>query len=98
MSFFARHPALYKAHTAFFVAAMVNFLVFAALAYHLRGDALGGKVEAGHYFLAYKGSYTEVSKQLFEYSRVHALSVVITFPLAIFTGVLGTLKKLNRVQ
>lgn len=96
MSLFARHPALYKTHTAFLAAAMINFLVFVAVAYHLRGDALSGRVQAGQYFLGYKGSYTEVSKQVFEYSRVHALSVVVTFPLTIFTGFLGTLKKLGR--
>lgn len=96
MSFFDRHPVLYKVHTTFFVAVMINFLIFAAVAYHLRGDALSGKIEAGQYFLSYKGSYTEVSKQVFEYSRMHALSVVVTFPIAIFTGILGTLKKRGR--
>ncbi|GAA0887151.1 hypothetical protein GCM10009121_00370 [Rhodanobacter soli] len=88
MGLFSRHPALAKAHTAFCFAVVINFLVFAAVAYHLRGDALSGTIDAGRYFLGYKGSYTEVSKQVFEYSEVHALSVVITLPLAIVTGLL----------
>ena len=84
--FSTRHPTVYIAHTAFFVVALVNFFVFALMASHLGGDALSGKVEAGQYFLGYKGDYTAVSKQVFQYSKVHELSVVVTLPLAILTG------------
>lgn len=85
---FTRHPALHVAHTVFIALAVVNFLVFAAVAYRVGGDALSGKVEAGQYFLGAKGGYTEVSKEVFEYSKMHELSVVVTLPLAILTGLL----------
>lgn len=83
-----RHPTLYIAHKAFFIVVLVNFFAFALVAFHLGGDALSGKIEAGRYFLGYKGGYTLVSKQVFEYSKVHELSVVVTLPLAILTGFL----------
>ena len=86
IDFSARHPALSIAHRAFFVAALVNFFAFALLAAHLGGDASSGKVRAGQYFLGFKGGYTAVSKQVFEYSKVHELSVVLTLPIAILTG------------
>jgi hypothetical protein len=85
-NFSVRHPALRVAHTAFIAAASLNFLVFALMAAHLGGDALSGRVVAHQYFLGYKGGYTGVSKQVFEYSKVHEISVMVTLPLAIVTG------------
>lgn len=51
------------------------------------GDALNGKVEDGHYYLASHGRYTEVSQRFFEYSRIHALSAFIAIPLALFVWI-----------
>jgi hypothetical protein len=50
------------------------------------GDALNGKKEGGRYFLMSHGHYTEVSERFFEYSSIHASSVWITHPAAIFGG------------
>lgn len=88
IEFSTRHPALSIAHTAFCAATLVNFLVFAAVAFHIGGDALSGKIEGGQYYLGYKGGYTAVSKHVFEYSEAHEISAMVTLPLAVLTGLL----------
>src|SRR5205807_853436 len=68
------------------VLAVVNFLSFFASSFYLGGDAINGHQAAGHYFLADHGHMTEVSRTVFEYSRWHALSLLVTHPLAMLTG------------
>ena len=63
---------------------IVNFLVFFLVAVHLGGDAVNGKVVADHYYLASHGRYTEVSEEIFNYSRWHVYSLWVTAPLALF--------------
>ncbi len=72
--------------TALFVVAMVNFTAFFIAALALGGDALNGKAEDGHYYLRNKRKYTEVSREVWLYSRAHAISVIVTHPLGIFAG------------
>jgi len=62
----------------------INFLVFMLVALYLGGDALGGKEEHGRYFLESHGHFTEVSEDVFRYSKVHARSVELTAPLLFF--------------
>ena len=40
----------------------------------------------GHYYLGYRGTYTEVSRSLFVYSFNHTLSLFVTHPVAITAG------------
>jgi hypothetical protein len=61
---------------------LANFVAFAVVALWLGGDAINGKCESGHFYLANHGKYTEVSEAAFNYSRWHALSLIITHPLA----------------
>jgi hypothetical protein len=72
--------------TVLFVVAMVNFTAFFIAALVLGGDALNGKVEDGHYYLRNKRKYTEVSRDVWLYSRAHAISVLVTHPLGAFGG------------
>jgi hypothetical protein len=68
------------------VAAIVgfaNFLWFINESVTLGGDALNGYVRNGHYFISGHGSATEVSRSTWEWSRLHASSLVITHPLAL---------------
>jgi len=58
--------------------AVINFLTFMAIASYLGGDAFSGKVEDGHYYVASHGHYTEVSHVVYLYSKLHALSIVVT--------------------
>ncbi len=47
------------------------------------GDALNGFVRDGRYFVGSHGTYTEVSRAAWEWSRVHAISLFLTQPLAL---------------
>lgn len=80
-----------------FVIAIVNFVVFFVVALNIGGDAVNGKVEDGRYFVANHGTYTEVSRAVFTYSRYHVYSVWITHPVGILAigaySVLETGKK-----
>jgi hypothetical protein len=68
-----------------------NFIAFGIASLWFGGDAIEGRVIGGHYFLNYKGHFTEVSRAVFVYSGWHAFSVFITFPLAWIIGLaLGT--------
>jgi hypothetical protein len=46
------------------------------------GDAMNGYQDDGHYFVRLRGGYNEVSRETWEWSRIHGLSVLITHPLA----------------
>jgi hypothetical protein len=72
--------------TALLAVAAANFLAFAIVALILGGDALSGKAEGDHYYLRHKRRYTEVSREVWMYSRIHAISVCITQPVGIFVG------------
>lgn len=73
-------------YKAFFYLGFVNFTVFVIMAIYLGGDAVNGTVYHGHYFLMSHGRYTEVSKKVFDYSKWHVYSVMVTHPLALFAG------------
>ena len=59
------------------VVAGINFALFAIIMIASGGDALNGKEEAGRYFLASHGRYTEVSGAFYYFSYIHGLSVVL---------------------
>src|SRR5262245_30952673 len=61
---------------------LLNFVVFVLVANWLGGDAVNGHVEAGHYFLASKGRATEVSREVFQYSRWHVYLLWANFLVA----------------
>jgi hypothetical protein len=67
--------------------AILNFSSFWIIAVASGGDALDGKAEGGRYFLMSHGQYTEVSQAFFRYSSIHATSVWITHPVAIFGAI-----------
>jgi hypothetical protein len=67
------------------VLGFLNFLWFFAESAKA-GDALNGYVRDGHYFLSSHGRATEVSREAWDWSRVHALSVFVTHPLALLGG------------
>ena len=74
--------------TLFFLG-WLNFMVFFFVAVALGGDAVSGRVEAGHYYLSSHGHLTEVSRGVFTYSRIHTHAIFITHPLAMFAGYIG---------
>jgi hypothetical protein len=65
----------------------LNFLVFAAISMYLRGDALNGKIEGGRYYLGGSGfGLTEVSQGVWQYSRCHAIAMIVTHATALVAG------------
>jgi hypothetical protein len=67
----------------------INFLLFVGSAINLGGDAFNGYTRDGRYFLGMYGKYTEVTQEVFESSRRHAISVfvsgAITFVAAVWS-------------
>ena len=71
---------------ALFLIAFLNFTAFWIVALCIGGDAMNGKVQAGRYYLANHGKYTEVTQCVWAYSKIHTISVWITHPLALLGG------------
>ena len=76
-----------------FLIAIVNFLAFVIVGSFLGGDALNGHQEGGRYFLANHGKLTETSRAVFIYSKIHAISLFVTHPLAIFSVLIKAVSK-----
>jgi len=72
---------------------LLNFVLFVGGAFYVGGDAWNGKVEGQNYYVwGYhhgKNGYTRVSKTVFEYSRWHVYSVMVTWPLAIVAAIVS---------
>jgi len=66
---------------------LLNFASFAVSCAILGGDAVSGKIVGGRYYLGSHGRLTEVTREKFRYSQAHAISVFITYPLAILVGI-----------
>jgi hypothetical protein len=73
------------------VVGLLDFVSFLIGASYLGGDALNGKIDGGRYYLygPYHGmkAYHEVSQAVFDYSRWHAYSLMIIWPLMIVLGI-----------
>jgi hypothetical protein len=68
---------------AAFILGIANFLWFFVESQSIGGDALNGYVRDGHWFVGSHGAYREVPEGTWMWSRVHAISLLITHPLAI---------------
>jgi len=68
------------------VVGMLNFLVFVGVALLIGGDAVNGHQSDGRYFLANHGRYTEVSRDVFTYSRVHCYTIFCSWPLIVLSA------------
>lgn len=67
------------------VIGFLNFLWFFAESSTV-GDANRGYTRDGRYFLVHAGRATEVSREAFEWSTIHGLSLFVTHPIAIAGG------------
>ena len=63
--------------------AIANFIVFVIVAAYLGGDAFNGKQIGEHFYLGWKGAYTEVSRNVFGYSQVHVFILIMNYACAI---------------
>lgn len=80
---------------------LMDFAFFLIGASYFGGDALNGKIDGGRYYLygPYHGTkaYHEVSQAVFDYSRWHAYSLIILWPLMIVLIVVAE-RAANRVD
>jgi hypothetical protein len=89
-------PWLNRLTTIVGLAALANLLVFIAIAIAIGGDAINGHQQGGHYFLASHGTLTEVSRNVFTYSKVHSIAVMVTVPLAVLLSLASSAAKIAR--
>ena len=82
-----------KIGSILFFTGLLNFAIFGVASFGIGGDALSGRAENGRYYLSNHGTLTETTHAIFVYSQVHAISVCITHPLALFGGWLSTRSK-----
>ena len=78
------------------ILALANFAAFSVVAVAIGGDALSGKVEAGHVFVANHGRFIEVSQDMFTYSLRHARRQFVTHPPGALAWLLDPLRGGNR--
>ena len=73
------------------IVGLLDFIFFLIGASYFGGDALNGKIDGCRYYLygAYHGTktYHEVSQAVFDYSKWHAYSLIILWPLMIVLSV-----------
>jgi hypothetical protein len=86
----------------------INLMSFCVIGQQIGGEAIHGKVENGRYFLATgyisRGTpnpetpheYIEVSPDIFRYSQTHGYCALVTFPLGLIAGVLGSIYERKR--
>ena len=65
----------------FIILGFANFLVFSIVAFIIGGNAGGGTVKGGCYYVGIKSHYTQVSHAVFIYSLWHGYSVLATHSL-----------------
>ena len=66
--------------------ALLNFVAFAVISELIGGDAFSGQVSHGHYYLGHKGHLNEVSRSVYLYSMVHAVSAMLGILGFVFIG------------
>jgi hypothetical protein len=59
----------------------LNYGVWLKESLDLGGNALSGDVRDGHYFVANKGRYAEVTPEEWQHNRLHTQSVIVTQPV-----------------
>lgn len=77
-----------KATKILFVITVLNFGVWGVITSVIHGDAINGKIANGDYYVAMKGRYSEVSRNVYLYSYVHTCSQFVLFPAVILVGLL----------
>jgi hypothetical protein len=63
------------------VGGALNYGIWLKESLDLGGNALSGEVRHGHYLVANKGRYVEVTPEVWEHNRVHTMSIFVTQPI-----------------
>ena len=70
---------------ALFFLAWLNFAAFIFISLWIGGDAVSGRIEDGKYYVRNRHQYTEVSRQVFLYSKYHVYLVWILHPIGLLS-------------
>jgi hypothetical protein len=63
----------------------LNYGIWLKNSLDLGGNALSGEWRDGHYFVANKGQYVEVTREEWEHNRLHTQSIFVTQPLMLLS-------------
>lgn len=72
---------------------IINFLIFNSVRRFAGGAAENGKIEDGRFYVGDHGNYTEVSKEFFDYSRIHGVWTYRVFVATVGCVVLLGIRK-----
>ncbi|MES2442088.1 MAG: hypothetical protein V4574_04600 [Pseudomonadota bacterium] len=72
---------------AFVLVPMATFGTYFASYLLLHGDAFGGKIVGGHYFVGGKGQFTEVSRGTYIFSLWHGRVMIASYAALAVVGV-----------
>lgn len=79
----------YRVLSAIGILGVLNFIALFVGSILIGGDAVNGKIVAGHFYLGSHGKFTEVDEATFTYSLWQVRSVFITQPMAMLAGYLA---------
>jgi hypothetical protein len=65
------------------IALLLNFIIWTGGMLYLGGEAVTGKEEGGYYYLHSRKGYTEVSAQVYQYSKIHTYTVYVSGPFCL---------------
>ena len=68
---------------------VINFAAFVFVAIVLGGSAATSPAKYGHYYLDFRGDFTEVSQATYTYSRVHRDGLWISIPLVMLAMIVA---------
>ncbi len=67
---------------------IVNIACFWFHSLYLGGEAINGRIENGHYFVANHGRLTEVTEVQFTANKLHGLSVLVLFGIGLLANLI----------
>ena len=70
---------------------VANWLACGAVALWLGGDAWGGYIESGRYYVGGHGRYAEVSHVAYVYSKIHVVVSIVLLPIGAVAGLIAAI-------
>ena len=74
------------------VLALADFVIFYIVTLLVGGDGFSGTEQAGHYLVSNHGRLTEVSRFVWTFTRLQAISLLVLWPLALLGMVVDSLR------
>ncbi|MEJ2717434.1 MAG: hypothetical protein P8182_09895 [Deltaproteobacteria bacterium] len=87
-----------KATKILFAITVINFGIWGIVTSVIHGDAINGKIVNGTYYVAMKGHYTKVSRNVYLYSYLHTCSQFVLFPALVLVGFIETIRRHRKAK